>query len=43
MRFMITAQSSTENMATDQQSQFDVELFTAYMRFSEEMRQAGVL
>lgn len=43
MRFIITAQSSTEKTTTDQQSEFDVELFKAYMRFNEEMHQAGVL
>jgi len=43
MRFIITAQSSSENPTTDPQSEFDVELFKAYMRFNEEMHQAGVL
>ena len=43
MRFIITAQSSSENPTTDRQSEFDVELFKAYMRFNEEMHQAGVL
>lgn len=43
MRFIITAQSSTEKETTEQQSDFDVELFKAYMRFNEEMHQAGVL
>jgi hypothetical protein len=43
MRFIITAQSSSENPTTDQQPEFDVELFKAYMRFNEEMHQAGVL
>lgn len=43
MRFIITAQSSAEKTTTDQQSEFDVELFKAYMRFNEEMHQAGVL
>jgi hypothetical protein len=42
MRFIITAQSSVET-ATDAQSEFDVELFKAYMRFNEEMHRAGVL
>jgi hypothetical protein len=42
MRFIITAQSSAET-ATEAQSEFDVELFKAYMRFNEEMHQAGVL
>lgn len=43
MRFIITAQSSAEKAAADRQSEFDVELFKAYMRFNEEMHQAGVL
>lgn len=43
MRFIITAQSSAENTASDQQPEFDAELFKAYMRFNEEMHQAGVL
>ena len=43
MRFIITAQSSAEKTTIDQQSEFDVELFKAYMRFNEEMHQAGVL
>lgn len=43
MRFIITAQSSPENSTTDQQSEFDAELFKAYMRFNEEMHRAGVL
>src|SRR5690349_25064309 len=43
MRFIITAQSSTEKPTTDPQSGFDVELFKAYMRFNEEMHQAGIL
>ena len=43
MRFIITAQSSAENTTADPQSEFDVDLFKAYMRFNEEMHQAGVL
>jgi hypothetical protein len=42
MRFIITAQSSADKITTDQ-PEFDVELFKAYMRFNEEMHQAGVL
>ena len=42
MRFIITAQSSADS-ATDQQPEFDPELFKAYMHFNEEMHQAGVL
>ena len=43
MRFIITAQSATEKTTTNPQPEFDVELFKAYMRFNEEMHQAGVL
>lgn len=43
MRFIITAQSGAEKTTTDQQSEMDVELFKAYMRFNEEMHKAGVL
>jgi hypothetical protein len=43
MRFIITAQSSGEKTTTEQPPEFDVELFKAYMRFNEEMHQAGVL
>ncbi|MBT9458164.1 MAG: dehydrogenase, partial [Burkholderiaceae bacterium] len=43
MRFIITAQPSTETATPQQSSDFDAELFKAYMRFNEEMHQAGVL
>jgi len=43
MRFIITAQSSEEKQAAAPQSAFDADLFKAYMRFNEEMQQAGVL
>lgn len=43
MRFIITAQSSTENKTAERHSDFDAELFKAYMRFNEELHQAGVL
>jgi len=43
MRFIITAQSDAQKQTSDQQAEFDVELFKAYMRFNEEMHQAGVL
>lgn len=43
MRFIITAQPSKESETATEQSEFDVELFKAYMRFNEEMHQAGVL
>jgi len=43
MRFIITAQASADEKKTELQSDFDAELFKAYMRFNEEMHQAGVL
>jgi hypothetical protein len=43
MRFIITAQANPDKSTTEQASGFDVELFKAYMRFNEEMHQAGVL
>ena len=43
MRFIITAQASADKKATEQPPDFDVELFKAYMRFNEEMHQAGIL
>jgi len=43
MRFIITAQADADKKTTDPQSDFDAELFKAYMRFNEEMHQAGVL
>ena len=43
MRFIITAQADTDKAATEPQPGFDADLFKAYMRFNEEMHQAGVL
>lgn len=43
MRFIITAQPTSGNPTTDPPSGFDEALFKAYMRFNEEMHQAGVL
>lgn len=43
MRFIITAQSDAARPATGQPERFDADLFKAYMRFNEEMHQAGVL
>lgn len=43
MRFIITAQASTDKKAAERQPEFDAELFKAYMRFNEEMHQAGIL
>mgnify|MGYP006192257373 CR=1 FL=1 len=42
MRFIITAQASADTPPTDPAADFDAELFKAYMRFNEEMHQAGV-
>ena len=43
MRFIITAQASADKGTNEQPPEFDPELFKAYMRFNEEMHQAGVL
>ena len=43
MRFIITAQAGADKKAVEQQPDFDVDLFKAYMRFNEEMHQAGIL
>src|SRR5262245_12597322 len=43
MRFIITAQSSSTTQAPDPNAPFDEKLFTAYMKFNEEMHKAGVL
>lgn len=43
MRFIITAQADTRKATANPQPGFDAELFKAYMRFNEEMHQAGVL
>jgi len=43
MRFIITAQADPHKDASEAPAGFDVELFKAYMRFNEEMHQAGVL
>jgi len=43
MRFIITAQASTDGQAAEQPAAFDAELFKAYMRFNEEMHRAGIL
>lgn len=43
MRFIITAQASPDKDPNAEPPAFDVELFKAYMRFNEEMHQAGVL
>ena len=43
MRFIITAQGSPDKDPNAEPPAFDVELFKAYMRFNEEMHQAGVL
>jgi hypothetical protein len=43
MRFIITAQTGAESANTGAEAGFDEELFVAYMKFNEEMHQAGVL
>ena len=43
MRFIITAQAGADENDTGQPADFDAELFKAYMRFNEEMHQAGIL
>lgn len=43
MRFIITAQAGADRTGTEPPLDFDAELFKAYMRFNEEMHQAGVL
>ena len=43
MRFIITAHPATDSKAADPNAPFDEALFTAYMRFNEEMFKAGVL
>ena len=43
MRFIITAQPDPARTPADAPGGFDAELFQAYMRFNEEMHQAGVL
>jgi hypothetical protein len=43
MRFIITAQPGKDGTLPDPNVPFDEELFSAYMRFNEEMHKAGVL
>jgi hypothetical protein len=43
MRFVITAKPGTNSPAPDPNAPMDEELFSAYMRFNEEMHKAGVL
>lgn len=43
MRFIITAQASPDNTPSEAAPDFDADLFKAYMRFNEEMHQAGIL
>jgi hypothetical protein len=43
MRFIITAQASPDGAAPHHGGGLDEALLTAYMRFNEEMHQAGVL
>jgi hypothetical protein len=43
MRFIITAQAGSDKAEPDAGGGLDAALLTAYMRFNEEMHQAGVL
>ena len=43
MRFIITAQPGKNSTQPDPNAPLDEELFSAYMRFNEEMHQAGIL
>lgn len=43
MRFIITAQASADSAAPAHDGGLDEALLTAYMKFNEEMHQAGVL
>jgi hypothetical protein len=43
MRFIITAQAGTNAPKPGAEAVFDEALFVAYMKFNEEMHQAGVL
>ena len=43
MRFLITAQPGENSKPPDMDAPVDEKLFTAYMRFNEEMYKAGVL
>jgi hypothetical protein len=43
MRFIITAQADTGDTTSRPEASFDEKLFAAYMKFNEEMHQAGVL
>jgi hypothetical protein len=43
MRFIITAQPGKNSKQPDPAAPFDEKLFTAYMKFNEEMFKAGVL
>jgi len=43
MRFIITARPGENSAAPTPDAPFDEALFTAYMKFNEEMHQAGIL
>lgn len=43
MRFIITAQAGTDEAKPSQEAGFDEDLFTAHMKFNEEMHTAAVL
>lgn len=43
MRYIITAQAGADPSTAGTEADFDEKLFVAYMKFNEEMHQAGVL
>ncbi len=43
MRFIITAHPGKDSTSADPNAPFNEELFSAYMRFNEELHRAGVL
>lgn len=43
MRFIITAQAGTDGTKAKKEPAFDEALFISYIRFNEEMHQAGIL
>jgi hypothetical protein len=43
MRFIITAQPGNDSQRPDANAPFDETLFTAYMKFNEDMHKAGIL
>ncbi len=43
MRFIITAQAGSSDESSEKTTGFDEALFMSYMKFNEEMHQAGIL